>query len=242
MPTSRKRFATCAVEGRIEQLLVERGDRVRAGEVLATIDSLQLRNLEFDLLDAWAKLALNRQSLERLKSLDRAVAKTPVWQLEAECRTLEASARSLGEKLRLVGLGTSEINQLEQLDLSTGDGDEIATTLAVRAPADGWVVDFELGLGQVVRPADLLFEIQDLSVVWVQAYVFERDAARVHLGQKVAVTVVAEPGLVVHGTIDRISPVLDGHDRLLAVWTELDNPELRLKEGMLARVEIDFGF
>jgi RND family efflux transporter MFP subunit len=238
MPTVRKRFATTALEGRIKELLVERGDRVRAGQVLATIDSLELRNLQFDLLDAQVKLAVNRDSLERLKSLDRAVAKTPIWQLEAQCHTLEAAARAAGEKLRLVGLATSEIQQLEQLDLSTADNAQIATTLAVRAPADGWVVDFELGLGQVVRPADLLFEIQDLSTVWVQAYVFERDASRVRLGQQVEVSVVAEPGLVAHGTIDRISPVLDGHDRLLAIWTELDNPQQRLKEGMLARVEI----
>ncbi|HUY35714.1 MAG TPA: efflux RND transporter periplasmic adaptor subunit [Pirellulales bacterium] len=239
IPTGRKWFATSAVEGRIESLLVERGDHVRAGQVLATIDSLQLRNLEFDLLDAQAKLDLNRQSLERLQGLDRDVAKTPVWRLEAENRTLESSARSIGEKLRLVGLASSEIHQLGQLDLSTGDGGQVAMTLAVRAPADGWVVDFELGLGQVVRPADHLFEIQDLSTVWVRAYVFARDAQRVHLGQKVEVTVTAEPGLVSRGTIDRISPVLDARDRLLAVWTELDNPELKLKEGMLARVAID---
>ena len=238
MPTDRKRFATSAVEGRIQQLLVERGDRVRTGQVLATIDSLQLRNLEFDLLDAQAKLALNQQSLERLQGLDRKVAKSPIWQLQAERRTLESNARSIGEKLRLIGLATSEINQIEQLDLLTGAHDEIAMTLAVRAPADGWVVDFELGLGQVVRPADHLFEIQDLSTVWVQAYVFERDAARIRLGQGVEVSVAAEPGLVARGMIDRISPILDGHDRLLAVWTELDNSDLRLKEGMLARVEI----
>ena len=238
MPTDRKRFATSAVEGRIQQLLVERGDRVRAGQVLATIDSLQLRNLEFDLLDVQVKLALNEQSLERLQGLDRKVAKTPIWQLQAERRTLESNARSISEKLRMIGLATSEINQIEQLDLLTGGQDEIAMTLAVRAPADGWVVDFELGLGQVVRPADHLFEIQDLSTVWVQLYVFERDAARVHLGQEVEVSVAAEPGLVARGTIDRISPILDGHDRLLAVWTELDNSALRLKEGMLARVEI----
>ncbi|HVC96677.1 MAG TPA: efflux RND transporter periplasmic adaptor subunit [Pirellulales bacterium] len=250
MPTERKRFATSAVEGRIEQLLVERGDRVRGGQVLATIDSLQLRNLEFDLLAARAKLALNERSLDRLQGLDLKVAKTSIWQLQAERGTLESNARSIGDKLRLVGLATSEINQIEQLELSnelgvsTGLGlatsahDKIAMTLAVRAPADGWVVDFELGLGQVVRPADHLFEIQDLSTVWVQAHVFERDAARVSLGQGVEVTVAAEPGLVARGRIDRISPVLDGHDRLLAVWTELDNSELRLKEGMLARVEI----
>ncbi len=238
MPTDSKRFATSAVEGRIQQLLVERGDRVRAGQVLATIDSLQLRNLEFDLLDAQAKLALNQQSLERLQGLDRKVAKSPIWQLQAERRTLESNVRSIGEKLLLIGLATSEINQIEQLDLLTGAQDEIAMTLAVRAPADGWVVDFELGLGQVVRPADHLFEIQDLSTVWVEAYVFERDAARIRLGQGVEVSVAAEPGLVARGTIDRISPILDGHDRLLAVWTELDNSELRLKEGMLARAEI----
>ncbi|HEV3024529.1 MAG TPA: efflux RND transporter periplasmic adaptor subunit, partial [Pirellulales bacterium] len=238
MPTGNKRFATTAVEGRIKELLVERGDPVRAGQVLATIDSLELRNLQFELLDARAKLAVDRDSLERLKGLGSAVAQTPIWQLEAQCRTLETGLRSTGEKLRLVGLASSEINQLEELDLSTADAGQIATTLAVRAPADGWVVEFELGLGQVVRPADVLFEIQDLSTVWVQAYVFERDASRVRLGQEVEVTVVAEPGLVARGTIDRINPVLDGHDRLLAVWTELDNPQQRLKEGMLARVEI----
>ena len=240
-PTGAKQFATSTVAGRLTSIRVERGDRVKAGQVLAEIDSLELRNLQLDLLAARTKLDFTNQTLQRLEELidQRLLAQKQIWQLESEQRTLSSRVDSLGEQLTLLGLDAAEVERLNQLDLAADDsGERLTTLLPVRAPADGWVTDFELGIGQVVKPADQLFELQELSTVWVQAHVYEQDAARVRVGQRVNVTIEADPGLVAHGKITRISPVVSGPGRVLALWAELDNHDLRLKEGMLAQVEI----
>lgn len=240
-PTGAKQFATSTVEGRLTSILVERGDRVKVGQVLAEIDSLELRNLQFDLLAAQARLDLTNQTLQRLAGLvdQRLLTQKEVWQLESDQRTLTGRIDSLSEQLALLGLEAAEVERLRTLDLAAEDsGESLTTLLPVRAPADGWVADFELGIGQVVQPADQLFELQELSTMWAQANVYEHDAARVRVGQRVRVTVEADPGLVSHGKIARISPVVSGQGRVLAVWAELANPDMRLKEGMLAQVEI----
>lgn len=240
--TNRKQFATSTVAGRLASILVERGTRVRRGDVLAEIDSLQLRNLQLDLLAANVRLDLARQTLKRLETLtvDRLVIQTRTWELKSEERSLEAKVATIGNQLGLLGLEPNEIEGLKKIDLGQADVyDKITTLLPVRAPADGWVVDFELGLGEVVQPLEQLFELQDLSRVWVQAYVREGDAGRVHVGQGVTVTVAGDPDFRAQGTVTRTSPSVSKTDRVLAVWAELDNAELRLREGMLAQVTIE---
>ncbi|HJT31200.1 MAG TPA: efflux RND transporter periplasmic adaptor subunit [Pirellulales bacterium] len=241
LPTGAKHFATSTVEGRLTSILVERGDRVKAGQVLAEIDSLELRNLQLELLAAEAKLELTNQTLKRLEDLldQKLLTQKEIWQLESDQRSLTSQINCLGEQLALLGLEAAEIERLKKLDLSAEDaGERLTTLLPVRAPADGWVTDFELGIGEVVQPADQLFELQDPSTVWAQAHVYEHDAARVRVGQQVSVTVEAEPGLVAHGKIARISPVVSATGRVLALWAEIDNRDRRLKEGMLAQIEI----
>jgi cobalt-zinc-cadmium efflux system membrane fusion protein len=239
--TSRKQFATSTVAGRLASILVERGTRVRRGDVLAEIDSLQLRNLQLDALSAQVRLELTRQHLDRLKTLTegRLVNRTRIWELESDERSLENKLATLRSQLSLMGLEADEIDRLKRVDLGKVDVyEQIATLLPVRAPADGWVVDFELGLGEVVQPLERLFELQDLSRVWVQAYVREADVGRVHTGQAVTVRVAGDPSFCAEGTIVRTSPEVSTADRLLAIWAELDNSQLRLREGMLATVAL----
>lgn len=241
-PTSRKHYAASTVEGRLASILVERGTRVRRGDTLAEIDSLQLRNRQLDLLSALVRLEVTRQMLDRLKSLteDRLIDRARLWQHESDERSLENKVTTITSQLGLMGLGSSQIERLKNIDVGKADlYDEITTLLPLRAPADGWVVEFELGLGEVVLPLERLFELQDLSRLWVQAYVREVDAGRVAVGQAVTVTVAGDPNFRARGTVTRTSPEVSTTDRVLAVWAELDNSQLRLREGMLATVAIE---
>ncbi|HET6881123.1 MAG TPA: efflux RND transporter periplasmic adaptor subunit [Pirellulales bacterium] len=240
--TGRKQFATSTVAGRVASILVEHGERVRKGDVLAKIDSLQVRNLQLDLLGAKVRLDLARETLERLETLrdDKLIDRTRLWQLESDERSLETKVATLADQLLLLGLEPKDIEDLKKIDLGKADvHEQITTLLPLRAPADGWVVEFELGLGEVVQPMQRLFELQNLSRVWVQAYVREGDAGRVSIGQPVTVTVAGDPTFRAHGNLARISPVVSTADRVLSVWAELENPDLRLREGMIASVSIE---
>lgn len=240
--TGRKQFATSTVAGRIATILVERGSPVRRGDMLAEIDSLQLRSLQLDLLGAKVRLDLAQQLLKQLRSLteDRLVDRNRLWQVESDERSYETKVASLADQLGLLGLEASEIADLQKTDLSKADVHQQITTLfPVRAPADGWVVDFELGVGEVVQPLERLFELQNPSRVWVHARVREGDIGHVGVGSRVTVTIAGDPAFRAYGKVTRTSPLVSDTERVLSVWADLDNADLRLREGMLATVLID---
>ncbi len=240
LPTHRKLFATSPAEGRIARILVEHGQRVSAGEALAEVESLQLRTLQLDLLEARAQQGWASQSLDRLERLrTRGTAEKDLWQLRTDLASLENKALSLTRQLMLLGLADDEIRRIEKMDpASSGPDTVLASIVPIRAPADGRIADFDVSAGQLVRPQDQLFEIHDLSKVWVRAFVFEPDVPRIAVGQEATVTVASNPRFQATGRVVRWSPILSSSERVLSAWIELDNPNEQLKDGMLARAVI----
>ena len=182
LPTSKKAVAYSTVTGRIKRVLVEHGEPVRALQVLAEVESLDLRNVQLDLLQAVTRLKLSQTLLDRYRRLigTGAVAQKDLWQAETDTANLHATVDSLTNKLEMLGLAEDEIERVAQLDItdSAATG-EIRTTLDVRAPIDGRITLFDLSIGQVVRPQDQLFEIHDVSRVVVRGFVHEQDSADV---------------------------------------------------------------
>lgn len=240
LPTDRQVFATSRIEGRLRRILVEPNQPVRAGQVLAEVDSLQLRHQQLELLQTVAKMRWTHESLARLEGVSQGGApKRQVWQLQNDLEVLKQGIAGMRRGLLFLGLTEEQVRRLEQADLTaSGAADAIVAELPVRAPADGWLVGFTVVPGQVVQPQHKLFEIHDLSKVWAKGYVFERDAERVQVGQTARVTFSAFPDLVVTGNVVRAAPTLESSERVLPVWIEVDNPDLRLKQGMLARVAV----
>jgi cobalt-zinc-cadmium efflux system membrane fusion protein len=220
-------------------MLVEHGEHVDKGQVLAEVDSLELRSLQLELLEARARLRWTTESLSRLQGLasKQITAQKDVSQLETDVQRLQFRVHSLGQQLALLGLSADEITEIENIDLTHSDSaDGLVRTLAIRAPAAGWIADFDIVPGQVVGPEEQLFEIHDLSTVWVKAFVFQPAEALLEAGQPARVTFLADPERTVVGSIVRTAPVATGREQVLPVWIEVDNPDQRLKEGMLARV------
>jgi len=241
LPTSRQAFATSRIEGRIRRILAEPSQHVEDGQVLAEVDSLELRTAQLDLLQQAARLRLARQTLDRLTQPGTrgTIPKRTIWELETEEQSLANRVASLKRRLAFYGLTAEQIGELEQADLSDASiAAPLLGSVPVRAPAPGWIVDFNVVPGQIVRPHDQLFEIHDLSKVWVKGYVFERDAVRVAKGQLGRVIFAALPGLEAVGRVVRMAPVMDERERVLPVWIEVDNSDRLLKEGMLARVTL----
>ncbi|MCL4207382.1 MAG: efflux RND transporter periplasmic adaptor subunit [Pirellulaceae bacterium] len=241
LPLDRQALATVQVEGRVRRILVKPGQDVSPGDVLAEIDSLPLRSVQLDLLQTRTQAALAEQSLQRLEELHEqgVVAKRQRWELESRQQSLRAKAEMFERQLIDYGLEPDSIEKLKQADLSeSGSLTELIPTLPVRSPAAGQIAGFHVVPGQVVHPQEAMFEIHDLTVVWVKGFIYERDANRVLLGQPARIHFTAYPHLEAHGQVVRISPLMDERMRVLPVWIEVGNPDRRLKSGMLARIAI----
>ncbi len=209
-----------AAEGRgrarIERLYVQsEGERVRAGQRLAELYSYDIA-----------------QSIRLLVEASSAMhSSTP--------NKPDALATPLGDPGERVRLATQALEVLgvrqDQIDAITSD-ESPTGRLPVLAPIGGLLIKKTACQGQYVPEGTLLFEIADLSHVWVDAQVFEDQLALVCVGQRVAATVAAFPGEEFRGKVEQLAPALDPETHTLAVRFSLDNPRDRLRPGMLATV------
>ena len=113
---------------------------------------------------------------------------------------------------------------------------QVRQTVTLRAPFAGVVVDKAVVQGQRVMAGDRLYRIADVSRVWLEGEVFERDLPAVQVGQQVRAELPALPGESRTGRIDYIYPALDPTTRTARIRVELSNPTLALKPGMYATV------
>ena len=141
---------------------------------------------------------------------------------------LAASAR---KKLLLLGVDQKEIDAI-------GASSQAAPRLVIRSPQTGYVVSKNVVEGSSVDAQMTLLEVADLSTVWVEADVYEKDLGRIEPGQSVEATVEAVPGKIFTGQIALVYPQLDSATRTNRVRFELDNPGHELRPGMFATVRL----
>ena len=137
-------------------------------------------------------------------------------------------------RLRNWDLSPTEISAL----VSRG---EVRRTVTLRSPVSGIVTEKKAFQGMRFMPGEALYQVTDLSSVWVVADVYERDLASVAVGAKASVQLTAYPNQAFDGRITYIYPTLKPETRTVPVRIELANPRQLLKPAMFARVEIPVG-
>jgi Cu(I)/Ag(I) efflux system membrane fusion protein len=141
-------------------------------------------------------------------------------------------------------LAQSARRRLELWDVSDKQIQAIAasgepkTHVDLTSHAAGVVLEKRVTAGMRVMPGEELYTIADLRRIWVSAAVYEYELPLVHQGQEASVTLAAAPGRVFRGRIVYLYPTLDPATRTAEVRLEFDNPDLLLKPGMFAQVEI----
>jgi Cu(I)/Ag(I) efflux system membrane fusion protein len=110
--------------------------------------------------------------------------------------------------------------------------------LTYRSPVSGVVTEKKALQGMRFMPGDALYQVADLSSVWIVADVFEQDIAQIKLGSKAQARIDAYPGKIFSGAITYVYPTLNPATRTIPVRMELANPGLLLKPGMFAQLEL----
>jgi Cu(I)/Ag(I) efflux system membrane fusion protein len=137
-------------------------------------------------------------------------------------------------RLRNWDISTEQIEQLKA-------GGEPRRTLTYRSPVAGVILEKKALQGQRFMPGEALYQIADVSGVWVLADVFERDLAAVKVGQAADVSIDAYPGKVFSGKVSYLYPTLNPQTRTVPVRIELPNPRGELRPAMYANAEIKVG-
>jgi Cu(I)/Ag(I) efflux system membrane fusion protein len=144
------------------------------------------------------------------------------------------------------GLARSARRKLELLDLAQQDIASIARsgavqrTLPIRSPRTGHVLEKQVVEGARVVAGQDLYQIGDLTRIWVRAEVYEFDAPWVEVGQPAHMELSYQQGRVLEGKVAYIYPTLNKVSRTLTIRMEFENPDMRLKPGMFATVRIQY--
>ena len=203
------------LEGWIRDLYVDyTGHYVRKGQPLFTLYSPELLNTQNEYL-----LALKTR--DQLKQSQIPDAR------ESSERLVELAR----QRLDLWDLPHDQFAELQQTR-------KPQTAMAFRSPVNGFVIEKQALQGMHVMPGQTLYKIADLSVVWVEADIYEQEVPLVRVGQPAIVTLDAYPGEQFHGRVIYIYPYVEEKTRTVKVRVEFANRGGRLKPGMYANVEL----
>ena len=224
--------------GRVEQVNVQLGDRVRRNQVIAKIE--------------------DREIVEQVRQAvaSQEVSKATIRQREADLRVAEVNfersknlyTRQLLAQQALDDAESRYLAAQAQLDLSKAQQTQTDARLeelrinlqntSVISPVDGFVGKRNVDAGAMVSQSTPIASVVDISKLRMVSNIIEKDLRMVTVGDSADVEVDAYPGETFRGHIARVAPVLDPSTRTASMEVEVPNPTYKLKPGMYARVNL----
>jgi cobalt-zinc-cadmium efflux system membrane fusion protein len=216
------------IEGRITAVPAKLGDKVRAGQALAMLDSVAVGEAHAAWIEAQAELGIAEADYKRAESLnaEEIIPRKDYLRAKADRDKAAAALRAAADRLRLLGG-------------SPNASGTAVSAFAVTAPFAGMVIEKKATLGELASPSEPLFSVADLSRVWIQADLPESALAKVRIGANAKVTVPAYPGEHFSGRVGHIGAALDKDTRTVAARIEVANADGRLKPEMFATATIE---
>ncbi|MCX7780763.1 MAG: efflux RND transporter periplasmic adaptor subunit [Negativicutes bacterium] len=215
------------ISGRIQEVLVEDGQMVRAGQPLVKLESAELANSARMANDTVRKAQASydnaKADYDRYRALfeQNAVSRQQLDSIETKLRIAEADLSSAT---------ASASNAQQQYGHSV-----------IFAPVSGVVANKTATIGQVVAPGVALMTVEDIGTLYAVVNIEQKDMGMVAIGQTAAIMVDTYPGKVFAGTVDTINPVAGLNSRMFRTKIKLDNADGLLKPGMFIKVELVTG-
>ena len=215
------------ISGRVEQVLVQEGQAVKAGDPLIKLETVELNNSARQAGDSVRKAQVNYElalnDYNRYKRLTDigAVSEQQLDNAKAKLKSAEADLSS----------ATANQSSAEQ-QYSYG---------VISSPVDGVVANKSVTVGQVVSPGAALMVVQDINQIYAVINVEQKDLGRVKIGQKANITVDAYPDKVFSGVVEVMNPEAGSASRMFRTKIKIDNAGGDLKPGMFANVQLVTG-
>ena len=220
---------TPTVAGIAKQVNFSVGDQVQAGQVMAILNSKELAAARSEYLAANARLELANHNMQREQRLFKEKVGTERASLESQQAYQEAkiAAKQAINSLFALGYSRQQIETISSLD------DTDFNTYELTAPLSGMITQRHLTVGEVIEPGNdsSPFVVADLSTVWVNLSVYQRDLANVKAGQHVEIQ-FGHNLQAAEGTIAFVSPAVDEDTRTATARIVLDNTDGSRRPGL----------
>jgi cobalt-zinc-cadmium efflux system membrane fusion protein len=222
---------------------VDLGARVAKGDVLVTIESVDLGRAREELVRELSSLRVARQAHERAKALvvAKAICASEFQSREGDYLAKRSAAEAAERTLHLLGDSQEQVDRLRARVEAGGafHDPEAGASLSLRAPFAGRVIDRKVTPGALFEALQPLLTLADLSNVWVFLQAYEKDLALLREGVAVTIRTEAYPQEALKGKVDFLDSVVDGATRTVRVRASVPNREEKLRPGMFVKAQVD---
>ena len=204
------------------------GMPVRRGDVIAEMEDPSIVQLQQDYLVSSARLEYLERELARQKTLnaEKVSADKALEQVASEHLSQQVMRNAYAERLRMIGLQPETLRP-----------DAITRMVRLRSPINGFVSKVNVNTGKYVQPQDVLFELINPDDIHAALSIFEKDLARVAVGQKVIISFVDEPETQYEGEIILLNHNVD-EDRMAIAHCHFHSKPAKLLPGMFLNARI----
>lgn len=219
--------------GIVKNVYVKEGQMVSRGQVVATIENTDVVTLQREYYTAYKECEMARLELDRQKTLASAGAgiKKTLQMSEKNYKVAQANLLGTGRQLQQMGISTKEVAK-----------GKFTTVFPLRAPISGTVSDMQASLGSYADMQTPLMKIRNNHAVECDLNVFEKDIAKVKVGDQVLVSLTNQPGVNVSGRVYGMNQYLNKGTKSVAVHVKLDAKRgAKLFEGMYVSGQIATG-
>ena len=226
--------AITQVNGPITRIVADLGTHVKQGDPLLYVASPDIATAASAYRKARNRLDQAQRTLDRNKDLlaHKAISQKDLDDSQADYNDAATDLQTALQALKILGVGDQDLKDYEA---QTG---AVRAELPMRAPIDGVIVQKMVFPGQVIQAGTTqAFTISDISTVWVQAHVFDRDLSAVKVGQTAEIRNSAFPD-VFHGRVASVGDLLDPATRTTLVRIVTANPRGLLKKDLFVDVTI----
>jgi membrane fusion protein, heavy metal efflux system len=217
--------------GFVRQTDLLQGMKVSKGQLIAVIENQDFIQMQQDYLDTKARLEYAELEYKRQEQLAKEnVSAVKIFQqTTADVKSLQAKFAALTQRLATVGINKKNV-----------EAGEITNSVSIFAPIGGYVTAVNVNLGKFVSPADVLFEITNTDHLHAELSVYEKDIAKLKIGQKLHFYLANEPEVERNATIYLINPRINA-DRTIRVHCHLNKVEPNLMPNTYLKAIIDLG-
>lgn len=209
------------VSGTVRNVPVKLGDKVSAGQVLATLGSTEMAGFDKEVISAAAELRTAERNVKQIQELYKSGL---------------SSGRELEEAKNDLLIKQAEDRRAKAtLKLNGGNNNGNYT---IKSPLTGFIIEKNVTSNMQLRPDNNknLFTVADLSSVWAMINIYESDISRIREGDEVSISILSYPEKVFKGKIDKVYNMIDNESKVMNARVSIANPGYLLKPGMMATV------
>ncbi|MBK9962646.1 MAG: efflux RND transporter periplasmic adaptor subunit [Saprospiraceae bacterium] len=223
VPNQNRANATAFLGGIINSILVQTGNSVRKGQVIATISNNTFITMQEEFLSISSKAELAQLEFARQKEMQQgnAGALKNLQSADAELKTIKARKASLQKQLQLIGINTNSLTS-----------ENIKTTVSIVSPINGSISNVKVNIGSYVDGNNPIVEIVDNSQLHLDLYVYEKDLQKIKVGQIIHFTLTNNPGKEYDAEVYAISNTFELNTKAISVHAMVKGNKQGLIDGM----------